>query len=171
MDPCWNASARRFSDSSRQVDEAVARTMAVHAHGATLRLTDWECEMKSTLVIVIAAFVLLLAGCDNLSERRVKDAAVLTDGGNARVGKIEIRKYGCNACHEISGVPGARGLIGPPLTNIGQRYYIAGELANTPNNLMSWIQHPHQIEPHTLMPEMGVSEQDSRDIAAYLYAQ
>lgn len=127
--------------------------------------------MRSTLLIAIAAFVPLLASCDNLSERRVKDAAVLTDGGDARVGKIDIRKYGCNACHEISGVPGARGLIGPPLTNIGQRYYIAGELANTPNNLMSWIQHPHQIEPHTLMPEMGVSEQDSRDIAAYLYAQ
>ena len=127
--------------------------------------------MRSRLLIAITAFVLVLAGCDNLSERRVKDAAVLTDGGNARVGKIEIRKYGCNACHEISGVPGAHGLIGPPLTNIGQRYYIAGELANTPNNLMSWIQHPHRIEPHTLMPEMGVSEQDSRDIAAYLYAQ
>ena len=95
----------------------------------------------------------------------------MTDGGNARVGRVEIRKYGCNACHEISGVPGARGLIGPPLTNINQRYYIAGEIANTPNNLMSWIQHPHQIEPHTLMPDMGVSEQDSRDIAAYLYAQ
>lgn len=127
--------------------------------------------MRSRFLIAIAAFILWLAGCDNLSERRVKDAAVLTDGGNARVGKVEIRKYGCNACHEISGVPGARGLIGPPLTNIGERYYIAGELANTPNNLMSWIQHPRQIEPHTLMPEMGVSEQDSRDIAAYLYAQ
>lgn len=127
--------------------------------------------MRSTFLILAGAVALLLAGCDNLSERRVKEAAVLTDGGNARVGRVEIRKYGCNACHEISGVPGARGLIGPPLDNIGQRYYIAGELANTPNNLMSWIQHPHQIEPHTLMPDMGVSEQDSRDIAAYLYAQ
>jgi hypothetical protein len=25
------------------------------------------------------------------------------------------------------------------------------------------------VEPHTAMPEMGVTEQDSRDIAAYLY--
>lgn len=127
--------------------------------------------MKLGLLIAAAALTALISGCDNLSDRRVKEAAALTDGGNARVGREEIRKYGCNSCHEISGVPGARGLIGPPLTNIGQRYYIAGELANTPNNLMSWIQHPHQIEPHTLMPEMGVSEQDSRDIAAYLYAQ
>lgn len=127
--------------------------------------------MRLSLLIAAAAIALVLSGCDNLTDRRVKEAAVLTNGGNARVGREEIRKYGCNSCHEISGVPGARGLIGPPLTNIEQRYYIAGELANTPNNLMSWIQHPHQIEPHTLMPEMGVSEQDSRDIAAYLYAQ
>lgn len=126
---------------------------------------------RSALLIAAVIGALLSAGCDNLSEARVKEAAVLTDGGNARVGREEIRKYGCNACHEISGVPGARGLIGPPLSNIGQRYYLAGEIANTPNNLMSWIQHPHQIEPHTLMPDMGVSEQDSRDIAAYLYTQ
>jgi cytochrome c len=127
--------------------------------------------MKFACLMTAAVFALVLSGCDSLSERQVKDAAMLTNGGDARVGRVEIRKYGCNACHEISGVPGARGLIGPPLTNIGQRYYIAGELTNTPDNLMSWIQHPHQIEPHTLMPDMGVSEQDSRDIAAYLYAQ
>ena len=125
--------------------------------------------MKPTFLILAAAVAVLLAGCDNLSERRVKEAAVLTDGGNARVGRVEIRKYGCNACHDISGVPGARGLIGPPLDGVGQRYYIAGEIPNTPANLMLWIQHPRQVEPHTAMPEMGVTEQDSRDIAAYLY--
>jgi mono/diheme cytochrome c family protein len=27
----------------------------------------------------------------------------------------------------------------------------------------------HQIEQHTAMPEMGVSDEDSKDIAAYLY--
>jgi cytochrome c1 len=66
-------------------------------------------------------------------------------------------------------VPGARGLVGPPLDGVGNRQFIAGELPNTPENLMRWIQHPRQVEPHTLMPEMGVTEQDSRDIAAYLY--
>jgi cytochrome c len=94
---------------------------------------------------------------------------MLTGGGHARSGRTEIRKYGCNTCHEISGVPGARGLIGPRLDGVGQRYYIAGELPNTPDNLMLWIQHPRQVEPHTAMPEMGVTEQDSRDIVAYLY--
>jgi cytochrome c2 len=104
-----------------------------------------------------------------VTHRELERAATLTGGGNAQTGRTEIRKYGCNTCHEISGVPGARGLIGPRLDGIGQRYYIAGELPNNANNLMLWIQHPRKIEPHTAMPEMGVTEQDSRDIAAYLY--
>src|SRR5438270_12784251 len=117
-------------------------------------------------IILICSFT----GCDRLSDRDVERASTLTGGGNARFGRVEIRKYGCNTCHDISGVPGARGLIGPSLDNVGQRYFIAGELPNTPENLMKWIQHPRQVEPHTVMPEMGVTEQDSRDIAAYLYS-
>jgi cytochrome c2 len=109
------------------------------------------------------------SACERPSRTEVERAATLTSGGDARSGKSEIRKYGCITCHEIPGVAGARGLIGPSLDRIGERYYIAGELPNTPSNLMLWIQHPRQVEPHTAMPEMGVTEQDSRDIAAYLY--
>ena len=118
------------------------------------------------LVVTIAAF---LTGCSDLNSQRVRAAYITTGGGNARAGRNEIRKYGCNGCHTISGVPGANGLVGPPLNGIGSREYIAGEVPNTAANLMRWIQHPHQIEPHTVMPEMNVTEQDSRDIAAYLY--
>jgi len=125
--------------------------------------------MRLSLFSLITLALTFGCACDRLSEREISDAGKLTDGGNAIAGRIEIRKYGCNTCHTISGVPGARGLVGPPLDGIRDRYYIAGELANTPTNLMQWIQHPRQVEPHTAMPEMGVTEQDSRDIAAYLY--
>jgi cytochrome c1 len=37
--------------------------------------------------------------------------------------------------------------------------------------MVLWIQHPHQVEPKTVMPEMGLTDQESRDIAAYLYTQ
>jgi cytochrome c len=125
--------------------------------------------MKAMFPVLCIVLSSMLGGCDRPTRTEVKQAATLTGGGDARLGRTEIRKYGCNTCHEISGVPGARGLIGPRLDGIGQRYYIAGELPNTPNNLMLWIEHPRQIEPHTAMPEMGVTEQDGRDIAAYLY--
>jgi cytochrome c2 len=125
--------------------------------------------MKIALYFLTTWALMLGCGCSRLSDQEISDASRLTGGGNAIAGRVEIRKYGCNSCHTISGVPGARGLVGPPLDGIRDRYYIAGELANTPTNLMQWIQHPHEVEPHTAMPEMGVTEQDSRDIAAYLY--
>jgi len=125
--------------------------------------------MRTVLLVLAAVLLLMSSGCDRLSRSEVKLAAMLTGGGDARLGRTKIRKYGCNTCHEISGVPGARGLIGPRLDGVAQRYYIAGEIPNTPDNLMLWIQHPRQVEPHTAMPEMRVTEQDSRDIAAYLY--
>jgi cytochrome c len=125
--------------------------------------------MRLTTLTLALLLAVAATGCDHLSESQVRETAALTGGGNARFGRDEIRKYGCNSCHQISGVPGAAGLIGPPLDGIRSRYFIAGELPNNPDNLMFWIQHPRKVEPHTAMPEMGVTEQDSRDIAAYLY--
>ncbi len=144
--------------------------MAIHPHGGIRALVGrgWY-PVRMVLILLSAVLLWMSTGCDRLSRTEVERAATLTGGGNARSGRTELRKYGCNTCHKISGVPGARGLIGPSLDGIGQRYYIAGELPNTPDNLMLWIEHPRQVEPHTAMPEMGVTEQDSRDIAAYLY--
>jgi cytochrome c len=124
--------------------------------------------MKSRLLFLLTLAISLTA-CSSLNDTDLREADQLTGGGDARLAPAEIRSYGCNTCHTIAGVPGARGLVGPALNGIRERYYIAGQLPNTPDNLMRWIQHPRQVEPHTVMPEMGVTEQDSRDIAAYLY--
>jgi cytochrome c1 len=35
---------------------------------------------------------------------------------------------------------------------------------------MKWIQTPQEVLPHNAMPDMNVTEKDSRDIAAYLYS-
>jgi cytochrome c len=93
-----------------------------------------------------------------------------TAGNNNRAGVAAFTKYGCGSCHTISGVPGANGLVGPPLTGLGNRRYIAGELPNTPDNLTHWIQHPQSVNPRTAMPELGVTSRDSNDIATLLYA-
>ena len=45
------------------------------------------------------------------------------------------------------GVVDARGLVGPPLTQIANRIYIAGVLTNTPDNLIEWIQNPPGVRP------------------------
>jgi cytochrome c1 len=72
-------------------------------------------------------------------------------------------------CHTIPGVREARALVGPPLIQIASRMYLAGHVPNTPANMIAWIRHPRDAEPHTAMPDTGVTEADARDIAAYLY--
>lgn len=76
--------------------------------------------------------------------------------------------YGCPTCHVIPGVPGAAGKVGPALTGLAQRSYLAGTLQNSPDNLVLWIQHPQRIHPGTAMPEMGVTTEDAKHIAGFL---
>ena len=47
--------------------------------------------------------------------------------------------------------------------------YIAGELPNSPENAIRWIRDPKRVEPGTVMPDLGVTTAEARDIAAYLY--
>jgi cytochrome c len=89
-------------------------------------------------------------------------------GGDPAQGRLAIRAYGCGACHVVPGVPGARGVVGAPLTEFARRKYIAGALPNTPENLIAWLRDPQAIEPGTAMPNLNVSEADARNLAAYL---
>lgn len=89
--------------------------------------------------------------------------------GDPDLGLAAITDYGCAACHTIPGVPGARATVGPPLTRWAERRTIAGHLANTPANLVSWIMEPQAIDPGNVMPDLGVTREDATHIAAYLY--
>ncbi|MBC5784973.1 c-type cytochrome [Ramlibacter sp. USB13] len=88
--------------------------------------------------------------------------------GDRERGRTALYQHACNACHVIPGVVGAQVYVGPPLAAIGSRQFIAGKLPNTPDNMMRWLMHTQQVKPGTAMPEMGVSERDARDMAAYL---
>ncbi len=89
---------------------------------------------------------------------------------NAERGGEAIRAYGCGACHHIPGIRQATGRVGPKLEDFVHQMYIAGVLPNTPENLTDWIQHPQRINPLTAMPDLKVTEQEARDMAAYIYS-
>lgn len=55
-----------------------------------------------------------------------------------------------------------------PLEGIAGRMYISGVLTNTPQHIIRWIQEPRSIDSATAMPNVGVTEDDARHIAAYL---
>jgi cytochrome c2 len=117
----------------------------------------------------LALTLVLLAGCENGGPSAVEKKAAEMTGGEPSRGKDIIRRYGCSTCHTIPGVEGAHGQVGPSLEGIANRAYLAGKLPNTPENMMKWIREPQEVQPGTAMPELGVTEQDGKDIAAYLY--
>jgi len=93
----------------------------------------------------------------------------LVPGASPSQGMDEIVEYGCSACHTIPGIRGADAVVGPSLDETPGKRFIAGRFPNTPENLVPWIMHPQQMLPGTLMLNLGVSRDEARDIAAYLY--
>jgi cytochrome c1 len=89
-------------------------------------------------------------------------------GGDKSRGKAAIAEHGCGSCHAIPAIPGAQGLVGPPLTNFARRKYIVGALPNNADNLIAWLRDPQALEPGTIMPNLGLTEAEARDLAAYL---
>lgn len=114
--------------------------------------------------------ILGLAAC-SAGEERSRSQVLATTGGDPGRGEAAIARYGCGSCHVIPGIRRARGKVGPPLSDFAERSYIAGNSPNTPGNLAAWIQRPDSVEPGTVMPALGVSRQEARDISAYLYLE
>jgi hypothetical protein len=92
------------------------------------------------LVGLIAAPI--LSGCGKEEAH-----AAANFGGDARRGSDLIGKYGCGSCHDIPQIAGAHGNVGPPLTHVGTRTYLAGFIRNSPDNMALWIQDPQRILP------------------------
>ncbi len=90
-------------------------------------------------------------------------------GGDPVEGQLAIVRHGCGGCHVIPGIRQATGRVGPRLNDLRNQVYLAGVLPNTPENLVLWIQHPEEVNPRTAMPDLDLTEEEARDIAAYLY--
>ena len=115
---------------------------------------------------IAAVAIFFIAGC---TEDPTRQWAAEMTGGTPSRGQEAIRSYGCQSCHTIPGIQGAKALVGPPLAGIASRSYIAGVLSNTPQHMIEWLRDPPAIDSKTAMPNMNVTERDARDIAAYLY--
>jgi cytochrome c2 len=124
---------------------------------------------RKALAAAGVVLALALNGCGGDSSSEIDRQAAAMTGGEPARGKEAIGRYGCATCHTIPGVDGARGQVGPSLAGIAVRSYLAGKLPNTPPNMIRWIREPQEVQPGTAMPELGVTEQDGKDIAAYLY--
>jgi cytochrome c len=92
--------------------------------------------------------------------------------GDPNLGRRLIQQKGCGGCHTVSGVPGATGVAGPNLTNVALRPTLAGDsIPNSPDTLERWLMDPPSLKPGTTMPNLGLTEDDARNLVAFLEAQ
>jgi cytochrome c2 len=115
---------------------------------------------------ILMTILLLQAGCDR--EPAPDEAITRTSAGSADRGLRLVAHYQCANCHEIPEVPGHRNGMGPSLEAFGRSSYIAGHVPNVPSLLQQWLESPQSLVPGTAMPDLGVSEEDARDMTAYL---
>lgn len=112
----------------------------------------------------VALLLAALAACGSAvpHERRVVE-------GDPLRGRQWIADVGCGVCHMIPGIDGANGIVGPSLEGVGRRNLLAGVLPNRPDLMARWVRDAPSLRPETGMPEMPLSEEQSKDVAAYLY--
>ena len=105
-------------------------------------------------------------------ERWVKahNTAPKVETASQRDGEQAFAK--CVACHVIEGTPSAAipgDKIGPNLSNFGSRSHLAaGTRKNTDENLAIWLRNPADLKPGSLMPNLGLTDQEIASLSAYL---
>lgn len=119
-------------------------------------------QVYRNIALIITLSMLAACGLD-------RDYVPRVIGGDADEGRAALARYECGVCHVIPGVPDAVGKVGPALDNYSQRSYVAGKFPNEPETLVRWITNAPSMAPQTAMPAIAMSEQEAKDMAAYLY--
>jgi cytochrome c1 len=134
----------------------------------------WKYRMSDEHIWSVVAFLPAMAQLTPEQYARLPMAAPpqridAYDGKpSAARGARAIHQYACVTCHEIPGIVGANAPVGPPLAGIASRVMLGGVLPNSPENMVLWLRQPQKVAPLTAMPDLGLTERDARDIAAYL---
>ena len=164
----------RETDPAKLLPAHAAAAAETHEHKYPPHHPALRARYPARWIAGLLALTAVYAGGMALHEQEQQRArgearARRLTGGEPGRGPALMRTYGCAQCHTIPGVPGANGLVGPPLAGVAGRVYLAGVVTNTPDNMVRWIMDPKAIDAKTAMPNTGVTEEQARHIAAYLY--
>ena len=118
--------------------------------------------------MAIAAALALSCGLRS-GEKSFADAQALT-GGDPRAGREKAREHGCGSLPHHPRRRG-RGLGGGAAARRDRGADVHRRRPHQhAGHLVRWIQDPPAVDSSTAMPNLGLTERDARDIAAYLYA-
>lgn len=110
------------------------------------------------------ALLLLATACKPPPEERQSMPTA-----SAELGREAIERVGCASCHSIAGIDWPKGKVGPSLEAYSHRALIAGRVPNQPELLARFVRNAPEVLPGTTMPPMPLTEEESRNVAAYLY--
>lgn len=89
-------------------------------------------------------------------------------GPEEEEGRRIVESRACGACHTVRGTAAA-GLLGPDLTHVAARPFIAaGMLPTTRGSIAAWIADPQTIKPGNTMPMVTLSPGELQAVTAYL---
>jgi cytochrome c oxidase subunit 2 len=102
------------------------------------------------------------------AKSAVTDANRLIDP-NTKKGRETFLSLACVGCHTVQGTS-ASGKVGPELTHVASKKSIAGGVLSPVDeaNLTKWLKNPPAVKPGTLMPNLGLSDEQVRDIVQWL---
>jgi cytochrome c oxidase subunit 2 len=94
--------------------------------------------------------------------------AVAPEGAEEAAGRRIVEGKACAACHTLRGTEAA-GTLGPDLTHVGGRQFIAaGMLPTNRGSLAAWIADPQSIKPGNNMPMVPLTADELQAVSAYL---
>ncbi len=85
-----------------------------------------------------------------------------------RIGRQIVVGKACASCHTVRGTSAA-GVLGPDLTHVASRSYIAaGLLPTTRGSIAAWVADPQTVKPGNNMPMVPLTGDELRAVSAYL---
>ena len=124
----------------------------------------WRGGTASIFAMAAATLALAVAGCVDKADLP-RSVAQADPAEGLRI----IERAGCAACHVVPGVRWPKGRTGGSLAGVGARPLIAGRLPNQPDVMAAFVRNAPGLVPDTAMPAMPLTQDEARDVAAYLY--
>ncbi len=102
------------------------------------------------------------------AKSAVAEAGRLNDPATKK-GRETFLSLACTGCHTVQGTTAA-GKVGPDLSHVASKKSIAAGALSPVNEetLTRWIKNPPAVKPGTLMPNLGLSDEQLHDIVQWL---
>ena len=145
--------APRLDGLARKVTPAWLRAWLKQPRAYYAKTRMGEFRLADRDIEALAAFLL------GQPTRVALDTADWSKASADKGGEV-FRRSRCVTCHAVNG---RGGTLGPELTHVGSK--------TSRDWLYTWLRDPHRLQPKTLMPRFGFSDEEARDVAAYLSAE